>query len=49
MRVAFVLFAASALAACSTAREGTANFTGFTAGVTGAAALPQANSTAGPR
>jgi hypothetical protein len=40
---------ASVLAACSSPREGTASFTGFTAGVTGAAALPQANSPSVPR
>jgi hypothetical protein len=49
MRLVLVLLAMSGLAACSSTRDGAANFTGFTAGVTGAAALPQANSTAGPR
>jgi hypothetical protein len=49
MRLVLVLLAMSALAACSSTRDGTANFTGFTAGVTGAAALPEAKSAPPPR
>jgi hypothetical protein len=49
MRLALVLLAVAALGACSIAREGTANFTGFTAGVTGAAAPSEAKASALPR
>ena len=37
MRLAVVVLAPSALATCSSTREGAVNFTGFNAGVTGAA------------
>lgn len=41
MRVALVAVALSLVAACSTtARDGGATFTGFSAGLTGAAAKP---------
>jgi hypothetical protein len=40
MRLAVIVLALCAVAACSSTREGGANFTGFSAGVTGAAAPP---------
>jgi hypothetical protein len=42
MRLVVVVLALSVLAACSSTRDGAANFTGFNAGVTGAATSPSA-------